>query len=171
MGPAGPQGIQGPSTIPPGIDDELERLRAKIQDLEREVKKYVFNRPHGEARTTHGMTGGRGATGAAGADGNPRRDIIMQMVDDGPLIEGAYREIVGGAWPTSVVWYTDSTKVKKLAEKVITRNSANAPTQIIWRSYHSDGVTVHESVTDTIVNTGTPAAFEASRTRSVSLSS
>lgn len=92
---------------------------------------------------------------------------LINFIDQGP-VEGypsGYKEITGVPWPTAITWYIDATKAKKIVEKLITRNVEQAPTQIIWRLYAEDGVTVRITSTDTIVNTGAPPVFESTRTR------
>ncbi len=92
---------------------------------------------------------------------------LLSYIDEGPVegFTGGYKEIVGSPWPTSVVWYTDDTKTKKIVEKVITRDAEQAPTGIVWRLYELDGVTVHIEASDAITNT---TVFETSRTRVIS---
>lgn len=70
-----------------------------------------------------------------------------------------------GPWPfpTASVWWTDSTRTKKIVQKVITRNENQAPATIQWQSFQTDGTTVAESITDHILYSG---AFEVSRSRS-----
>lgn len=93
---------------------------------------------------------------------------LIHFIDDGPaegFTSGAYREIVGGAFPTSVIWYTDSGKTDKIVEKTITwGTSPKVPTQIQWKVYDTDGSTVLATVTDAITYSG---AFETSRTRTI----
>lgn len=155
-GEKGDQGLTGTVSV-----EALDPLKKRIDLLEAETKKYVFGRP-----TWNPPVGGVGFPGPQGT--SARVDVMALLVEDGPLISGAYREIVGNPWPTAISWYTDSSKAKLLASKSIVRNSANAPIEIKWRTYQDDGVTIKETVTDTIVNTGTPAVFEQSRTRTIS---
>jgi len=66
----------------------------------------------------------------------------------------------------SIIWYIDNTKAQKIVEKLITRNSVQNPTSIVWHMYDFDGVTIVHTVTDTI--TYSPGVFEFSRTRTIS---
>lgn len=66
-------------------------------------------------------------------------------------------------FPTASVWWTDSTRSKKIVQKLITRNPNQSPATIQWQAFAADGVTVVESMTDHIVYNG---AFELSRSRS-----
>ena len=96
------------------------------------------------------------------------RQLIHLADGDGPFegfASGVYNETVGGAFPTSMTWYTDNTKTNKIVEKTITRNSSNIPTSIIWKAYDVDGVTVLATVTDTITYVNN--VFEVSRTRTI----
>lgn len=95
---------------------------------------------------------------------------LINFIDQGPVegFLGGYKEVTGVPWPTAVTWWTDNTKTKRIVDKTITRNGAQAPTLIVWRLFEEDGVTVQITATDTIVNTGSPAVFEVSRTRVVS---
>lgn len=96
--------------------------------------------------------------------------LLLSYIDEGPVeaYPSAYKETTGFPWPSDVTWYTDTTKTKKIVSKAITRNADQAPTSIVWTLYQSDGVTPVITATDTITNTGTPAVFEASRTRVIS---
>lgn len=80
------------------------------------------------------------------------------------FLSGAYREISGGAFPTSKIWYESSAKTKKIVEKTITRNPNQTPATIEWKAYATDGSTVIATVTDTITYSG---VFETSRTRTI----
>lgn len=110
-------------------------------------------------------TGGTGLTAASHAT---LRQLI-HFIDNGPaegFASGAYREILPAAdpFPTSVTWYDDATKAKKLVEKLLTYTGA-FPTTIQWKIYDTDGSTVLATVTDAITYSG---AFETSRTRTIS---
>ncbi len=95
---------------------------------------------------------------------------LIHFIDQGPgdgFASGAYKEVLplGSPFPTSIIWYLDVTKTKKLVEKTITYAINKFPSTIMWQMYDYDGVTVIHTVTDTITyNT----AFEATRTRAIS---
>ncbi len=106
------------------------------------------------------------ATGISSANHAALRQLI-HLADGkgGPFEEflsGAYREILGGVFPTSVIWWESSAKLEKIVEKNITRNSNQTPSSIEWKVYDIDGVTVLATATDSISYTG---IFETSRTR------
>jgi hypothetical protein len=95
------------------------------------------------------------------------RDVIHFI--DGPgdgFASGAYRETVGGPFPTSVTWYESNTKADKIIEQTIARPSKAAPTPITWKMYDTDGSTVLVTVQDDITYTG---VFETSRTRTITV--
>lgn len=124
-----------------------------------------------EAEWLLSLVGPPGADGMDGVDGvdGTGGDLAMLLfyVDDGPVegFAGAYKEIVGSPWPTSITWYTDNTKAKKIVEKTIVRSAEQAPTSITWVLYEADGVTPKKTAADTITNTGAPAVFESTRDR------
>lgn len=96
------------------------------------------------------------------------RDLI-HFIDEGPgdgFASGAYKEILPNntPFPTSIIWYLDIAKTKKLVEKFITYAGVAFPHTIQWNMYDFDGVTLIHTVTDTITyNT----AFEAHRVRTI----
>jgi hypothetical protein len=97
------------------------------------------------------------------------RDLI-HFIDEGPgdgFATGAFKEIlpVGAPFPTSITWYLDTAKTKKLVEKFITYAGTAFPSIIQWNMYDFDGVTLIHTVTDTITYS---TAFEATRTRAIS---
>lgn len=80
---------------------------------------------------------------------------------------GSYREILPAAsvFPTSIIWWTDNTKTKKIVAKSLTYTASKMPATIQWAAYDSDGLTVIATVTDTM--TYSSSIFETSRTRTV----
>lgn len=94
---------------------------------------------------------------------------LIHFIDDGPadgFLSGAYKEIspVPSLYPTSVIWYVDSTKTQKIVEQTIVWTGV-VPTTITWEVYNSDGTTVAHTVSDTISYTNN--IFETSRTRTI----
>lgn len=115
----------------------------------------------------------RSGTGLSEAQHRALRQLI-HFINDGPaegFASGAYRETLpaASAFPTSIIWWESSSKLKKIVEKTITRSgigaTAIAPTPIVWRIYDTDGTTVLVTVTDSITYSG---VFETSRTRILS---
>jgi hypothetical protein len=82
---------------------------------------------------------------------------------------GAYMETLypsGKPFVSSMTWYDDNTKTKKIVENIITRNSINMPTNITWRVFDVDGSTALSTVSDSIVYANN--IYEVSRTRIIS---
>jgi len=91
---------------------------------------------------------------------------LIHFIDDGPadgFASGAYREISGTIFPTTIIWYIDSGKTDKIVEKDITWTGIN-PTTIIWKIYDTDGSTVLLTVTDTVTYSG---IYETNRVRAI----
>ena len=107
---------------------------------------------------------------------NPRalashRDLrnLIHFIDDGPALgfaSGAFKETLPSAdpFPTSETWWESAAKLEKIVQLTITRDAQKKPTTEVWQMYDTDGVTVLETVTDTIVYSG---PFEATRTRAI----
>lgn len=112
----------------------------------------------------------RSGGGISDAEHKTRRHLVHFGVN-GPaegFVSGAYKETVGGLFPTSVIWYVDNTKVDKIVEKTIERSAGPAtmvaPTPIVWKIYDVDGSTVLATVTDNITWSG---IIETDRTRTI----
>jgi hypothetical protein len=89
---------------------------------------------------------------------------LIHYIDDGPTyLSGTYREILPARdpFPTSVIWWESSGKVRKIVETIITRNANKMPSSIVWNLY--DGGSVIETITDSIVYQNN--IFEVSRVR------
>lgn len=71
---------------------------------------------------------------------------------------------VADPFPTSLTWYEDATKARKIVELTITLNGNKTPASEVWQVYASDGSTVLATVTDTINYSG---IFETSRSRAI----
>lgn len=96
---------------------------------------------------------------------------LIHFIDEGPacgFASGAYKEVTGMPFPTSIVWWESSSKTKKIVEKIITRSGGGAtnmkPTPIVWKMYDTDGSTVLCTVSDAITYSG---VTETSRTRTI----
>jgi hypothetical protein len=90
---------------------------------------------------------------------------LIHFINDGPaegFLSGAYREIVGAPFPSSVVWYDDVTKTKRIVSVDFARNAQNQATSTQWKIFDVDGTTLLATVTDTITYSG---PWETSRTR------
>lgn len=118
-----------------------------------------------EADFLAAIKGERGDVGPAGAPGDSNyRSLTFQSPEGGPFEQfpTAYREIVGGVFPSSVTWYEDATKAKKILERQITRDANQNPTEIRQILYASDGITPLTTSVDTITMSG---PVEVNRTR------
>jgi hypothetical protein len=82
----------------------------------------------------------------------------------GPLLNNAFREITGTAFPTEVIWWTSAAKVAKIVSLDITRNANQTPATEVTKVFKDDGVTILYTVTDTMTYSG---VFETSRVRTV----
>lgn len=62
-----------------------------------------------------------------------------------------YQELfpANSIFPTNETWYTDDGKTKKIIEKDITWNGVN-PTIIIYKIYGVDGISITQTIQDTI---------------------
>jgi hypothetical protein len=91
----------------------------------------------------------------------------IHFIDNGPgdgFASGAYRVNIGGAFPTAIIWYLDTTMTQKLVSKDITYSNNVFPTTIQWQVYQPDGITVAHTVIDTIEY---DYPFEINRTREI----
>lgn len=86
-------------------------------------------------------------------------------LDCGPLVDGAYREVLpaGNPFPSSVTWYADDTKAVVLLRESITRAADQSPTTIVWQVYDSVGNLVR-TITDALTYAN---LIETTRTRGV----
>lgn len=123
---------------------------------------YVF-------RDSVGLFNPRGSAGISETTHRTLRQLIHLAEEGGPFegfASGAYQETLPAAdpFPTSIIWWTDNTKVDKIVEETITYNSNKTIATDEWKVYDTDGSTVLATVTDTISYTG---VFETSRTRTI----
>lgn len=93
---------------------------------------------------------------------------LIHFIDEGPaegFASGAYKEILPSAaiFPTSVIWWESSSKLKKIVERTLTWTGPNLTTSV-WEMYDTDGTTVLATVTDAISYSG---IFETTRTRTI----
>jgi hypothetical protein len=97
---------------------------------------------------------------------------LIHFIDDGPaegFASGAYKEVLpsGSLFPTQLVWWESSSKLKKIVEKIITRTGAGTnlkPTPVKWKVYDTDGTTVLWTISDAIVYSG---LVVSTRTRTI----
>lgn len=113
------------------------------------------------------IQGGGGGGGITPTQHETLHQLIHFISGGGPatgFASGAVRVILptGNPFPTSVIWYTDSSQTRKIVEKDITYTGV-VPTTIVWKMYDNAGTTVLNTVTDNI--TYSNGVFESSRTR------
>lgn len=110
-----------------------------------------------------------GGSGGISASQHETLRQLIHFVDEGPgdgFASGAYKEVlpIANPFPTSMIWYLDSSKNKKLVEKLLSYNSNGFPTTITWNMYDADGVSILHTVVDTISYVN---GFETTRTRTI----
>lgn len=96
------------------------------------------------------------------------RQLIHLADGVGGPMEGftsdAYRETLPASnpFPTSIIWWESSAKLKKIIEKTLTYDGSFNITTANWKVYDIDGTTVLAQITDTMTLDG---PFELSRVR------
>lgn len=114
-----------------------------------------------------------GTSGITALEHQTLRQLI-HFIEEGPgsgFATGAFKEVIGGLFPTSITWWTSAAKTAKIVEKLIDRTTFPAtnlkPTPITWRVYDAaTGTVVVGEIVDTITYSG---AAEVSRTRAVNI--
>lgn len=90
---------------------------------------------------------------------------LIHFIDEGPaegFTTGAFKETIGGVFPTQEIWWENISKTNKIVQIDIVRNNKMQPITIDWKMY-SSGVQVSRII-DSIQYNG---IFETSRTRSI----
>jgi hypothetical protein len=95
---------------------------------------------------------------------------LIHFIEEGPaegFASGAYKETLptGSPFPTSVIWWESSSKLKKIVERTVTWVGAKA-TVDEWKIYDTDGSTLLATVSDAISYSG---VFETTRTRTITV--
>lgn len=118
-----------------------------------------------KAKDSTGVFDLRAGSGlSAGAHGALRQ--LIHFIDEGPaegFVTNAYLEITGTLFPSAIIWWESSAKLKKIASKEVTWTGP-FPATVTWKIYDTDGSTVLATVTDTLTYSG---PFETSRTRAI----
>ena len=110
-------------------------------------------------------------SGGGGINDAEHRSLrhLIHFIDGGPALEfasGAFKETLpsGSPFPTSEIWYESAAKLDKIVELSITRGAGKRPVTEEWKMYDTDGSSVLETITDTILYSG---PFETTRTRTI----
>lgn len=149
------------------------KIRAKDILIEcSDIELIQFNIVQKEFLQNAGVTIGLDATtigSGLSADQHKTLRQLIHLADGvgGPMegfVSGAYRETtpIGSPFPTSIIWWISSAKLKKIVEKNIVWDIFNNPIVISWKMYDIDGITLLAIVTDSIIYNG---PFEVSRNR------
>ena len=139
-------------------DDDLVRVSRDGDDM-------TFLDKNNTVKTLTELVAG---AGGLTEEGHKILRQLIHFIDDGPaegFTSGAYRETTGTVFPTAVIWWESSSKLKKIVEKNITWTGVN-PTTIEWKVYDTDVSTLLATVSDAISYTG---IFETSRTRTITV--
>jgi hypothetical protein len=98
------------------------------------------------------------------------RQLIHLADNDGPMdgfTSGLFEETLpaNNPFPTSIIWWEDNTKVKKIVENLVTYNINKTINTDEYKVYSTDGVTVLATITDTYDYS--PGILTPTRTRTV----
>lgn len=150
------------------LKGELQhKIRARDIIIEcSDIDLLQFNAAHKLFLQNAGIINGLEVSGTGSYD--TLRQLI-HFIDEGPadgFASGAYKVITGQPFPTSIIWYVDSSQTGKIVEKLITRDSYQNPSTITWNMYDADGTTIIHTVVDTISYVDN--SFESTRTRVIS---
>lgn len=97
------------------------------------------------------------------------RRRLQLFIDDGPahgFSSGCYREMLpsGSPFPILEIWWESPAKVTKIVQLEVTRSIRQQPLIETWKMFDDDGITIMETLTDTIFYQG---PFETFRSRSL----
>lgn len=158
---------QTPDRFPGALGEEEVILETQTEDPSSEgAVRYVSG--SFRAKDGTGVFNLRSGTGLSEEQHKALRQLI-HFVDEGPaesFASGAYREVTGTIFPSAIIWWESSAKLKKIVSQDITWSGAK-PTQVVWKIYASDGSTVLATVSDAITYSG---VFESSRIRTITVS-
>jgi len=156
-----------PDRFPGSLGEEEIVLEEQIENPSVEGAVRYVNGSF-KAKDETGVFDLRAGSGLTEAQHKILRQLI-HFIDGGPaegFASGAYRETTGTVFPTAIIWWETSGKLKKIVSKELTWSGA-FPSTIVWKVYDTDGATVLATVTDTFSYSG---PFETSRTRTIAVS-
>lgn len=150
-----------------GVTFQNDTSNDEAAVIERDASdNLTFTDPNSGTKTLSELVAG---TGGLTELGHRTLRQLIHFIDEGPaegFTTGAYRETTGTIFPTAIIWWESSAKLKKIVSKEITWSGVN-PTQIVWKVYDTDGSTVLATVTDAFSYSG---IYETSRTRTIVVS-
>lgn len=119
-----------------------------------------------------GIVNGLDAGSGSGITANQHETLrqAIHFLDEGPghgFVSGAFKTITptSSPFPTNIIWWIDNTQTQKIVEKLITYNVNQVPIIITVNVYDTDGITIVQTITDTITYTNN--AFESTRVRTI----
>lgn len=157
-----------PDRSPGPLDEEAIQLEStSVSTTEGEIR-YTGSRF--SYYDSSGEYDPRSGSGISEAQHKTIRQLI-HFISEGPaegFASGAYKEVLpsGSIFPTSIIWWESSSKLKKIVEQTVTWTGVN-PTTEVWKIYDTDGSTVLATVSDTISYSG---VVETTRTRTITVS-
>lgn len=159
-----------PDRRPGHLEEDAEVFLAANASGPSEAGAFNFDGSDFKFRDSIGTFNPRtGGSGITETQHRTLRQLIHLAEEGGPFegfASGAYQETLPSAdpFPTSIIWWTDNTKVDKIVEETITYNANKTINTDEWKVYDVDGSTVLATVTDTMTYSG---VFETSRTRTI----
>ena len=150
----------------------LRKIRAQEITIEAsDIDLLQFNDAQKLFLQNAGVVTGLEVSSGSGMTSSEHESLrqLIHFIEEGPstgFSSGAFKEIVGQPFPTSIIWYTNAAKTKKIIEKLIVRNASNNPTIITWNMYDANGITIINTVVDTFTYINN--SFETSRVRTIS---
>ncbi len=147
-------------------------LAKEIEIIESDVDLLQFNASQKTFLQNAGVVNGLEVNGGGitAAEHQTLRQLIHFIDGGGPgdgFASGAVRitNPPGNPFPTNITWYLDGSLTTKLVEKLITYNSNQVPTTIVWNMYDVAGITIIHTVTDTFTYQNN--VFETNRVRTI----
>lgn len=150
----------------------LRKIKAQEISIETsDIDLLQFNDSQKLFLQNAGVVNGLEVSSGSGMSSSEHESLrqLIHFIDEGPstgFSSGAFKEIIGQPFPTSITWYTNAAKTRKIIEKLIVRNTSNNPTIITWNMYDVNGITIINTIVDTFAYIND--SFEISRTRTIS---
>lgn len=173
----------------PGVDEAGIRhsllkgeLKIKLEEEELIVTRsnidlITFSDEYRSILQSYGITQGLEAGSGSNSDGygiteneHEKLEQLIHFIENGgpthPDLSGAFRETLptNDPFPTNITWWTNSTKLVKIVEKLITYDINKRVTSIVYKMYKNGSLS--RTLTDTLNYIGN-SPFESSRTRTI----